>query len=229
MKKIFSFSLAFLLLITGMIGAGGTAAFAAGITDHIEIKGYDPKMDYMAAMKRALKDGSPYAMQVGAIYEKQRNYKIDALKRTEEKTNYFSQYTTAQEILAAMEKAERKYTDEDLDLLARIIYAEAGCSWYPDWVQQMVGSVVLNRVASSYYPNTIREVIYQPGQYPPAWNGMLYRTPDARTIANAKYLMEHGSICPSNVIGQNGVVCGSGVYRTFYDSVLDSTIYFCYM
>ena len=33
----------------------------------------------------------------------------------------------------------------------------------------MVGSVVLNRVESEYYPDTIREVIYQPGQYAPTW------------------------------------------------------------
>ena len=50
-----------------------------------------------------------------------------------------------------------------MDLLARVIYAEVGCTWIPDWVQRMVGSVVLNRVNSSYYPDTIREVIYQPG------------------------------------------------------------------
>ena len=53
--------------------------------------------------------------------------------------------------------ANPKYTQEDLDLLARIIYAEAGCTWIPNWVQQLVGSVVLNRVASPYYPDTIRE------------------------------------------------------------------------
>ena len=93
----------------------------------------------------------------------------------------------------------------------------------------MVGSVVLNRVESEYYPDTIREVIYQPGQYAPTWDGSINKTPDARTVANARYLLEHGSICPENVVGQNSIVTGSGVYRSYYDSILGTTIYFCYL
>ena len=96
-------------------------------------------------------------------------------------------------------------------------------------MQRMVGSVVLNRVESQYYPDTIREVIYQPGQYAPTWDGSLQKTPHARTIENARYLLEHGSICPENVVGQNSIITGSGVYTSYYDQVLDTTIYFCYL
>lgn len=209
--------------------AAAPAASAAGLTDHITVNSYDPGVDYMAAMLRALEDGGVYAMQVGAVYEKQRNLKISALQLSQKVTSYFATYTTAAEILAAIEADNRpKYTEEDLDLLARIINAEAGCTWIPDWVQQCVGSVVLNRVKSPYFPNTIREVIYQPGQYSPTWNGMINLTPDARTIANARYLLEHGSITPDNVTGQNGIITGGGVYKSYYDSVLGTTIYFCY-
>ena len=110
-----------------------------------------------------------------------------------------------------------------------MIYAEVGCTWIPDWVQRMVGSVVLNRVNSSYYPNTIREVIYQPGQYAPTWDGSINKTPDARTIENARYLLENGSICPANVVGQNSIITGSGVYKSYKDPILQTTVYFCYM
>ena len=51
------------------------------------------------------------------------------------------------------------YTAEDLDLLARLICSEGGIESYE--TQLMIGSVVMNRVSSPKFPNTIREVIYQ--------------------------------------------------------------------
>lgn len=228
MKRILSLLLISFLVLTSSF-TGGMTASAAGLSDYISVTSYDPNMDYMQAMQRALNDGSPYALQVGAIYERQRNLKIDSLKLHQKKTSYFTSYTTAQQIKNAMEADQRpKYTQEDLDLLSRVIYAEVGCTWIPDWVQRMVGSVVLNRVNSSYYPNTIKEVIYQPGQYSPTWDGSIYKTPDSRTIANAKYVLEHGSICPANVTGQNSIITGGGVYQSYHDSVLGTTVYFCY-
>lgn len=225
-KRFFSLLMAAVLLCPV---AMCPEASAAGLADHITVNSYDPGIDYMAAMLRALEDGSTYALQVGAIYEQQRNLKIGAMQLPQKLTYYFTTYTTAAEILKAIEADNRpKYTEEDLDLLARIINAEAGCTWIPDWVQQCVGSVVLNRVKSPHFPNTIREVIYQPGQYSPTWNGMINLTPDARTIANARYLLEHGSITPDNVTGQNGIITGGGVYKSYYDSILGTTIYFCY-
>ena len=119
------------------------------------------------------------------------------------------------------------YEDTDLDLLARLIYAEAGCDWIPDWVQLYVGSVVLNRVSSNIYPDTIEEVIYDPGQYVPA--SFECATPDERTISNARQLLENGSILPSAVLGQNGYAAGDGIYDQYYDQYLDTTIYFTYV
>ena len=185
MKRMVSFFLATVLLITCTVSLAGNVS-AKGLSQHVQVTSYDPNMDYTAAIQQALEDGSAYALQVGAIYEQQRNLKIRDLKLDLEETNYFQEYGTVQEILQAMEEASKpKYTQEELDLLARVIYAEVGCTWIPDWVQQMVGSVVLNRVASPYYPDTIYDVIYQPGQYAPTWDGSIYKTPDARTIENA--------------------------------------------
>lgn len=227
MKKILSL---FLTALFFLMGPAALSASAFGLGDHVTVISYDPNIDYMQAMQRALKDGGSYALQVGAIYEKQRNFKIDALGLNAQKTAYFSKYTTAQEILKAMEADSKpKYTQEDLDLLSRIIYAEVGCDWIPDWVQQMVGSVVLNRVKSPHYPNTIKDVIYQDYQYSPVYDGSIYKTPSARAIKNAKYVLEHGSICPANVIGQNSEITGSGVYKYYRDDILGTTVYFCFM
>ncbi len=57
----------------------------------------------------------------------------------------------------------------DLKLLATIIYCEARGESYDGKVA--VGAVVLNRVRSSRFPNTIREVIYSPGQFSPVLSG----------------------------------------------------------
>lgn len=205
--------------------------------------------DYMDLVSKILEDGVYYVMQVGAIYEQQRILEADPTSEPYEDTGEYTDSPAAEEVPAVTEDvpavevpeaeevpayAEEEgsqsyaYTDEDLDLLARIINAEAGCDWIPDWVQQMVGSVVINRVNSEYFPNTIREVIYQPGQYGPVYNGMIDYTPSQRVIDNARYVLENGSTCPSNVTGQNGEVSGGGVYTSYYDSILGTTIYFCY-
>lgn len=228
MKRILSLLLIFAIILT-CTAYSGIAVSASELSEYIAVISYDPDVNYMQAMQRTVNDGSSYALQIGAIYEKQRNLKIDSLKLNYEKTSYFTDYTTAAQIKAAMETdMEPKYTAAELDLLSRVIYAEVGCTWIPDWVQKMVGSVVLNRVNSQYYPNTIYEVVYQPGQYSPTWDGSINKTPDARTIANAKYLLENGSICPSNVTGQNSIITGSEVYQSYHDSVLGTTVYFCY-
>lgn len=62
-------------------------------------------------------------------------------------------------------------SQDDLSLLAAIIYCEAGNQSWDGKVA--VGAVVLNRVASSSFPNTIYDVIYQSGQFTPASSGAL--------------------------------------------------------
>lgn len=64
-------------------------------------------------------------------------------------------------------------TEEDLYLMANLIYCEANGEPYVGKVA--VGSVVLNRVHSDVQPNTIREVIYARKQFSPVGNGSLAR------------------------------------------------------
>lgn len=60
-------------------------------------------------------------------------------------------------------------TAEDLELLAAIIQCEADGEPYEG--KLAVGSVVMNRVASSSFPNTVMGVIYQAGQFSPVASG----------------------------------------------------------
>lgn len=126
------------------------------------------------------------------------------------------------------EVVEQGVCDDDVDLLARLLTCEMGCSWIADEQQLYVGSVVLNRVASDLFPDTLQEVIYQPGQYAPAISGWIETVqPDERTIGNARWLLENGSVLPENVLYQSTVVQGP-VYDCYYDSTLGTTTYYCY-
>lgn len=68
-------------------------------------------------------------------------------------------------------EAEPAYDPEVLDLLSRIVQVEAGYEPYES--QLAVANVVLNRTKAEAFPDTVREVIYAPGQFPPAHNGLL--------------------------------------------------------
>lgn len=120
----------------------------------------------------------------------------------------------------AISQEPAAYTDKDLSILAHVICGEA--QGYPDQEQLYVGSVVLNRVNSGSYPGTIEGVVFQRGQYACTWDGNYYREPTAANWANAKWLLEHGSVLPGNVAYQSGGRQGSGVFlRTAYH-------YYCY-
>lgn len=72
---------------------------------------------------------------------------------------------------AESEETVTAASSDDLSLLAAIIYCEAGNQSREGKVA--VGAVVLNRVASSSFPNNIHDVIYQSGQFTPAYSGSL--------------------------------------------------------
>ena len=113
-----------------------------------------------------------------------------------------AQKTTVEETLTAVNEAkaayeakleeERKAAEEaeraekaaalqaEKELMASLIFCEAGNQPYEG--QVAVGAVVLNRVKSSVYPNSVSEVIYQSGQFSPAMSGWL-----DRVRANAGY------------------------------------------
>jgi spore germination cell wall hydrolase CwlJ-like protein len=63
------------------------------------------------------------------------------------------------------------YSNSDLELLACLVHSEAGTQSYEG--KLAVANVVLNRVASSKYPDSIKAVIYQSGQFSVAASGSL--------------------------------------------------------
>lgn len=77
--------------------------------------------------------------------------------------------------------------DDELYWLSRIIQAESGGEPYAG--KLAVGEVILNRVASDDFPNTVYEVIFDREygvQFTPTENGTIYQTPSAESLAAAR-------------------------------------------
>lgn len=80
------------------------------------------------------------------------------------------------------------YQEDVVYWLSHIINAESGNQ--PLEGKIAVGNVVLNRVASSTFPNTVYEVIFQRGQFTPVSNGSIKLTPNAESIVAAKLCLD---------------------------------------
>lgn len=121
-----------------------------------------------------------------------------ARKAAEEEAKKAARYETAMSASA-----------DDKTLIAAIIYCEAGNQPHDGKVG--VGAVILNRVRSSAFPNTIREVIYQRGQFGPAITGKLDRIIASGNIPAACYQAAEDALAGYNPIG-DALYFGNGNY-----------------
>ena len=146
--------------------------------------------------------------------------KIKSEKLNGKKIQNTKKVVTKKRAIRKTTNRKHSYTQDDLNVLTRIIHGEAsGQSWN---FQVAVGSVVLNRVKSKKFPNTIRGVVFQKGQYAATWDGNYNKTPSEQSKRVAKYLLENGSQLPSYVIFQAEFKQGKGIYKKMGNT------YFCY-
>lgn len=89
----------------------------------------------------------------------------------------------ASAVSASASAASSSYSGE-LELLARLIHGEARGEPYVGMVA--VGAVVLNRVKSSKFPNTIAGVIYQSGAFDAVADGQINLTPNEQSRRAAR-------------------------------------------
>lgn len=113
---------------------------------------------------------------------------------------------------AAVTTADAPHDASELYWLSRIIYAESGAESMTG--QLAVGSVILNRVNSENFPDTIQEVIFDRKnavQFEPVANGHIYKTPSAQSISAARRVLD----------GENPI--GSALY--FYAPALSQGLW----
>lgn len=77
-----------------------------------------------------------------------------------------------------------RFSQEDVYLMAQLITAEAQGEPYEG--QVAVGAVILNRVKSPLFPNTIPGVIYEQYQFEPVMNGAIYNQPTNSAVNAAR-------------------------------------------
>lgn len=81
-------------------------------------------------------------------------------------------------------------TSEDIDLLERCVQAEAGNQGLMG--KRLVTAVILNRVNSEKFPNTISDVINAPGQFSVVWNGRINQVEvDDETAVACRIELKH--------------------------------------
>lgn len=118
-----------------------------------------------------------YGNQISDAEKKALDYEAK-IRKKEEDLEYLKK-KLAEEIAMSQAAAngtwrdisEVSFAEGDRHLLANLIYCEAGGEPYAG--QVAVGSVVINRVLSSKYPDTVLGVIYQKGQFSPVGSGRL--------------------------------------------------------
>lgn len=88
-------------------------------------------------------------------------------------------------IPSVLDQKAELYTEAEYNLLAKLVQVESGYEGYEG--QLAVANVILNRVKSSKFPDSIKEVIYSGKQFPPAHNGLLDRSkPNASVLKATK-------------------------------------------
>ncbi len=94
---------------------------------------------------------------------------------------------------------ELPYTEEELEMLALVIYQEAGADFCSDDTRLKVGTVVMNRVADDRFPNTIEEVLTQKAQYGRLhWTGLVW--PERASTEVEAHAVERAYKCAERIL-----------------------------
>ena len=112
---------------------------------------------------------------------------------------------------------------ETLLLLARFLYACAGDTWRTEELRLCAGEVLLNRVDSPEFPDTLEEVLCDEGI---GLEELASLTPSRDCVNAALRLLQGERLLDRAVVYQSDRALGGGVYATFCDRRLRFT-YFC--
>ena len=131
------------------------------------------------------------------------------------------------EKLLREESMEPDINFEELFLLSKLITREAGSVWLREELRRCVGEVVLNRMASPEFPNTMEEVIFQDGQYENVDNREFKEDflPTRACVKAALKALRGERLLPPQVVFQSNGNRGK-VHASYCDRVLGFT-YFC--
>ena len=125
--------------------------------------------------------------------------KLEEERRAAEEAERIAREKAEAEAAAAAQAEAEAAQQAEKELLASLIFCEAGNQPYEG--QVAVGAVVMNRINSSSYPDTMEEVIYQSGQFSPAMSGWLDRVRANQGYTEAAMQAAEDALAGSNPIG----------------------------
>ena len=140
---------------------------------------YGSRGEEVRTIQEKLKRWGYYTGNVDGIYG---SLTVSAVKKFQQKNGLSVDGIAGPKTLAAMgimnssSSSSSSNNSSNVNLLAKVIYGEARGEPYTG--QVAVGAVVMNRVRSSQFPNTISGVIYQSGAFDAVSDGQINLTPD---------------------------------------------------
>lgn len=145
--------------------------------EELRVKAEEEKDKVSGMVSQTSSAIAKYGDQISSAEKKALEYEAQ-IRKKEEDLDYLKK-KLAEEIALSQAAAngtwrdisEVSFAEGDRRLLANLIYCEAGGEPYAG--QVAVGSVVINRVLSSRFPDTVLGVIYQSGQFSPVGSGRL--------------------------------------------------------
>ena len=190
MKKIFKIA-----VLATMVLTMGLCVTTATVTPHVEtayaaVYQQGSSGNVVKTVQRKLKNWGYYTGSVDGIFGSKTK---EAVKYFQRKNKLTADGIVGPKTLSALGIVEgsssnaSSYSDSDVALLARLIYGEARGESYVG--QVAVGAVVMNRIRSSSFPNTISGVIYQKYAFTAVSDGQINLTPDATAKKAAKDAM----------------------------------------
>ena len=178
-------SLFFILTISIMIGAG---YLLYQKNNSIEtLSKYGSRGSEVTQIQTKLKRWGYYKGSIDGIYGTQT---LNAVKYFQRKNGLTVDGIAGPATLRAMgimtssNSSSSTSNNSNVNLLARLIYGEARGDSYTG--QVAVGAVVMNRVRSSSFPNTISGVIYQSGAFDAVRDGQINLTPNSTATKAAQ-------------------------------------------
>ncbi|MBQ9485987.1 MAG: spore cortex-lytic enzyme [Clostridia bacterium] len=179
MKKTVKIAALLLMAVVAAFSVGAAANFNAhGVYAAVVKQG--SKGETVKKIQQKLKNWGYYTGAVDGIFGAKTTA---AVKLFQKRNGLVADGIAGNKTLAAMgisassSGATSSYSDADVALLARLIYGEARGESYVG--QVAVGAVVMNRIKSSAFPNTMSGVIYQRYAFTAVADGQINLTPNA--------------------------------------------------
>lgn len=149
---------------------------------------YGSRGSEVTKIQQKLKRWGYYTGSIDGIYGSQT---VAAVKKFQQKNGLVVDGIAGTKTLAAMgitssssSSNSNSGNSNDVNLLSHVIYAEARGEPYTG--QVAIAAVVLNRVASSSFPNTVAGVVYQSGAFDAVSDGQINLTPDSTATKAAQ-------------------------------------------